>query len=104
MTKILVIAKAPDAGGVKTRLCPPCTPVEAARIAEAALCDTLDAVVAVPGAEAVVVLDGDVGPWLPDGMRVVTQRGDGLAERLANAFDDVGAPSVLIGMDTPQVT
>jgi glycosyltransferase A (GT-A) superfamily protein (DUF2064 family) len=36
----------------------------------------------------------------------VRQRGDGLDERLAHAFDDAydGRPLVLIGMDTPQVT
>ena len=32
------------------------------------------------------------------------QRGDGLAERLAAAFADVGGPALLVGMDTPQVT
>jgi glycosyltransferase A (GT-A) superfamily protein (DUF2064 family) len=50
------------------------------------------------------VLDGEPGPWLPDGCEVVAQRGGGLDERLANAFDDVGGPALLIGMDTPQVT
>ena len=32
------------------------------------------------------------------------QRGDGLAERLAAAFEDAGAPAFLVGMDTPQLT
>ena len=32
------------------------------------------------------------------------QRGDGLAARIAAAFDDVGGPALLIGMDTPQVS
>ena len=32
------------------------------------------------------------------------QRGDGLGERLADAFGQVGRPALLIGMDTPQVT
>ena len=32
------------------------------------------------------------------------QRGDGLAERLAAAFEDAGGPAFLVGMDTPQVT
>ena len=31
------------------------------------------------------------------------QRGDGLDERLAAAFTDLGGPTVIIGMDTPQV-
>jgi rSAM/selenodomain-associated transferase 1 len=101
---LIVIAKAPIPGRSKTRLCPPCTPAEAARLAEAALADTLHAVAATPAERRVVVLDGEPGPWLPDGCELVAQRGGGLDERLANAFDDVGGPALLIGMDTPQVT
>src|SRR5205823_1886069 len=52
----------------------------------------------------VLVLDGEAGPWLPPGFDLVAQRGGGLDERLAAAFDDVGGPAFLIGMDTPQVT
>ncbi|PWU47234.1 glycosyltransferase, partial [Micromonospora globispora] len=33
MTVLLVVAKAPVPGAVKTRLCPPATPLQAARIA-----------------------------------------------------------------------
>ncbi len=101
---LIVIAKAPVAGRVKTRLCPPCTPQQAATLAEAALADTLTAVAATPVARRVCVLDGEPGPWLPDGIEVVAQRGDGLGQRLAAAFDDVGGAALLIGMDTPQVT
>lgn len=104
---LVVIAKAPLAGRSKTRLCPPCTPEEAALLAEAALADTLDVVVGASRrlqARPVLVLDGDAGPWLPEDMRVVPQRGDGLDERLAAAFDDVGGPAFLVGMDTPQIT
>lgn len=100
---VLVVAKSPVPGRCKTRLCPPCTPVEAAAIAEAALADTLDAVAAT-GARPVLALSGAPGPWLPPGFRVVPQRGDGLDERLANAWDDTGGPGLQIGMDTPQVT
>jgi hypothetical protein len=103
-TQLLVIAKAPVPGRSKTRLCPPCTPEEAALLAEAALRDTLDAVLATPAARRVLVLDGTPGPWLPDGFDIIDQRGGGLDERLAAAFDDAGAPAVLIGMDTPQVS
>lgn len=99
---IAVIAKAPVAGRSKTRLCPPCTPAAAARLAAAALHDTLDAVAATPVARRVLVLDG-VYP-APTGFDVIAQRGDGLAQRLAHAFADAGGPLLLIGMDTPQVT
>jgi rSAM/selenodomain-associated transferase 1 len=101
---LIVIAKAPAAGASKTRLCPPCTPRQAAELAEAALADTLAAGSATSCAHRVVVLEGEPGAWLPGGWEVVAQRGRGLDERLAAAFADVGAPALLIGMDTPQVT
>jgi rSAM/selenodomain-associated transferase 1 len=101
---LIVLAKAPETGRVKTRLCPPCNPDEAARLAEAALVDTLSAVAATPCRRRVLALDGTPGPWLPTGVEVLPQRGDGLDERLAHAFADVGEGGVLIGMDTPQVT
>ncbi|WP_432922274.1 TIGR04282 family arsenosugar biosynthesis glycosyltransferase [Microbispora sp. CA-135349] len=107
-TQIVVIAKAPVPGAVKTRLTPPYTAREAAALAEAALRDTLAAVTAAPAARRVLALLGEPGPWLPAGYDVVAQRGDGLAARLAAAFADAWAalpvPAVLIGMDTPQVT
>src|SRR5690606_16843936 len=73
-TTLLVIAKAPVPGRVKTRLTPPFSPVEAAALAEAALCDTLDVVCATPAARRVLALEGEPGPWLPPGMEVVRQR------------------------------
>jgi glycosyltransferase A (GT-A) superfamily protein (DUF2064 family) len=103
---LVVIAKAPAPGRSKTRLCPPCAPHEAAALAEAALCDTLAAVAraAAGAARRVLVLDGAPGPWLPAGFEVIAQRGSGLAERLAAAFEDVGGPAFLVGMDSPQLT
>ena len=102
---LVVIAKEPVPGRVKTRLVPPCTPEQAASLALAALQDTLDAALASqPAGRRVLVLDGEPGRWLPDGFEVVAQRGDGLAERLAAAFGDAGGPAFLVGMDTPQVT
>ena len=101
---LIVLAKEPVAGRVKTRCCPPCTPAQAAALAEAALADTLAAAAAVPHVRTVLALDGRPGHWLPAGVDVVRQRGSGLDERLAAAFDDVGGPAVLVGMDTPQVT
>jgi uncharacterized protein len=52
----------------------------------------------------VLVLDGAPGPWLPRDIEVVPQRGDGLAARLADAFQAAAGPAFLVGMDTPQVT
>jgi uncharacterized protein len=123
--QIVVIAKAPVPGLVKTRLTPPFTPVEAATLAEAALTDTLEAAARAPFARRVLALAGASATlhsrrgaaaragWapaggLPRGFEVTGQRGEGLDERIAAAFDDAYArlpvPIVLIGMDTPQVT
>ncbi|MFG1673457.1 DUF2064 domain-containing protein [Micromonospora sp. NPDC049282] len=117
MTVLLVVAKAPVPGAVKTRLCPPATPAQAARIAAAALRDTLDAVAATRGVLPVLALagrfaDAEHGAELAAavaGWPVLPQRGDGLAARLAHAHADVaeaypGRPLVQIGMDTPQLT
>ncbi len=101
---LAVIAKAPVAGRVKTRLCPPCTPQQAAALAGAALRDTLAAVAATPAHRHVLVLEGEPGDWVPQGFEVIPQRGDGLAARLADAFATIGEPTLLVGMDTPQVT
>lgn len=92
------------AGRAKTRLCPPLSAAQAAELAEAALRDTLEAVLQTPAARRVLVLDGPVGEWLPAGLEVIPQRRVSFAERLAGAFEDVGEPAFLIGMDTPQVT
>lgn len=101
---LLVMAKAPVAGRVKTRLCPPCTPAEAAAIAEAALADTLDAVAACGAGRRIVALAGDPGPWLPAGFEVIPQVDGGFDRRLVAAWEMAGGPGVQIGMDTPQVT
>jgi rSAM/selenodomain-associated transferase 1 len=105
VTAIVVIAKSPQPGRVKTRLTPPLSAEQAARLAGAALGDTLAAAARTRRAtRRVLVLDGAPGPWVPRGFDVVPQRGDGLAARLAAAFEDVGEPAFLVGMDTPQVT
>ncbi|WP_370416265.1 DUF2064 domain-containing protein [Streptomyces fradiae] len=104
MTTLLVIAKQPLPGRVKTRLTPPFTPDQAAALAEAALADTLTAAARVPADRHVLVLDGEPGPWLPPGFQVVPQVAGGLDARLAAAFAACAGPALLIGMDTPQVT
>jgi uncharacterized protein len=103
-TTLLVIAKQPVPGRVKTRLVPPCTYEQAARLAEAALTDTLHTAAMLPARRRVLVLDGRPGPWLPPGFEVVPQCGGPLDERLAGAFAAARGPALLIGMDTPQIT
>jgi glycosyltransferase A (GT-A) superfamily protein (DUF2064 family) len=81
-TQVVVITKAPVPGRSKTRLTPPCTPEQAAGIAAAAVGDT--------GFDVVPQVDGDLG--------------DRLAAAFADAMAGRPAPTLLIGMDTPQVT
>jgi glycosyltransferase A (GT-A) superfamily protein (DUF2064 family) len=100
---VLVMAKEPRPGRVKTRLCPPLTPEDAAAVAEAALADTLAAVAACSADRKVLALDGRPGSWLPPGFDVIPQRGREFNQRLANAWRDTGGAGIQIGMDTPQV-
>jgi rSAM/selenodomain-associated transferase 1 len=101
---LLLIAKEPIPGRVKTRLCPPCTPEQAAAVARAALEQTMAAAGRADVAARTLVVSGDYQP--PAGWDLIAQSGEGLGERLANAFVDGcrEGPALLIGMDTPQVT
>ncbi|WP_431235071.1 TIGR04282 family arsenosugar biosynthesis glycosyltransferase [Mycolicibacterium psychrotolerans] len=112
---ILVVAKAPIPGLAKTRLAATVGDRAAADIAAAALLDTLDAVAATPVTHRVVAMTGDLeqacrAEEIHDrlaGFTVIAQRGDGFADRLANAHSDsatVRQPVLQIGMDTPQVS
>jgi rSAM/selenodomain-associated transferase 1 len=106
--QVLVMAKAPIAGRVKTRLCPPFSAQQAADLAEAALLDTLDTVAAAAVRRRLLVFDGDPAGWARPGLAILPQRGGGLDERLAAALDDAyrddACPMLLVGMDTPQLT
>ena len=112
MSTLIVIAKEPVPGRVKTRLSPPFTPNQAASLARAALLDTLEAVRRAPGDHRLLVLDGEAGDWLPralrDGFAIVPQVSGTLDLRLAAAFAEAArldrGPALLVGMDTPQLT
>ena len=101
---VVVMAKAPKPGRVKTRLCPPCTPDEAARIAEAALLDTLDAVAQSHCRRSVLALDGRWAGRASDAISVVAQVEGSLGDRLDAALACTRGPVLGIGMDTPQIT
>lgn len=108
-TVLALIAKAPVAGEVKTRLCPPLTPDQAARVAAALLLD----VAAAAGRTGHEVWCVHAGPpaslaRLLPGVPLLAQRGDGLAQRLANAQGDLHADGydrvVLVGADCPTLS
>lgn len=103
MTALVVVAKEPVAGKVKTRLHPPLTLEQAARLAAAAIDDTLAAIAPLPATRRVLLFDGERVPRAATGYELVQQVGGTLDERLAALFDAVTGPTVLIGMDTPQL-
>ena len=113
--RVLVVAKAPVAGQVKTRLGADIGMAAAAEVAAASLLDTMAACREAFGPDACLLsLAGDFADAVrgseltraAEGWSVARQRGITLAERLANAHLDVplGGPVVQVGMDTPQLT
>jgi glycosyltransferase A (GT-A) superfamily protein (DUF2064 family) len=114
----LVMAKAPVAGQVKTRLASTVGDEHAARLALAALLDTLDVCEEVFGAaRCYLALAGDLDALDPQdarllgdrlrGWRVLAQSGSGFGDRLERAHRDVhqvaAASVVQVGMDTPHL-
>jgi glycosyltransferase A (GT-A) superfamily protein (DUF2064 family) len=109
---VIVLAKEPVPGRVKTRLSPGFSPEHAAQLAAASLADTLTAARACAAPHRVLAWDGDPDGWHAGFTLVRQPRGD-LAARLGAAFADtfdqvlagVGSAdgALLIGMDTPQV-
>jgi rSAM/selenodomain-associated transferase 1 len=100
---IMILAKEPRPGLVKTRLIPAVTAEQAAQLAAAALQDTMQTVLNTPASRRILVLDGCPGDWVPAGFEVLPQVSGGLEQRLAGAFGAVAGPALLIGMDTPQL-
>lgn len=104
MTTLVLIAKETIPGRVKTRLHPPLTLAEAAELAAAAVQDTLAALAPLPASRRVLLFDGNSLPSGSEDYDVVRQVNGDLDERLGALFDDCQGPTLLIGMDTPQVT
>ncbi|HZI89132.1 MAG TPA: TIGR04282 family arsenosugar biosynthesis glycosyltransferase [Candidatus Polarisedimenticolia bacterium] len=107
---IALFAKAPVAGRVKTRLVPPLTHEDAARVARASLEDTARRIAAAVSVPWTLFLDGEPDEStrrLADetGIGLLPQEGDGLGSRLTAAFRVMrsrGARRVLaIGSDSP---
>lgn len=109
---VLVMAKAPVAGRVKTRLGRDLGMDFAAELAAAALLDTIDACAAYSPHGCFLALSGDLrgsvrGLELAARLTswtIFEQVGETFAERLANAHGRVSGPVIQVGMDTPQAT
>lgn len=110
-----VFAKAPRPGRVKTRFTPPLSPEQAASLYAAMLTDVLRASAGYAsrlGLEPILHFDppeaaSELERFAPPGFRLLPQRGHGLAERMANAFEEAsaaGAERVLLrGSDSPDL-
>ncbi len=100
---VLVIAKECRPGRAKTRLCPPLSHQQAAAIAAASLTDTLRVVSQLPAVRRVLAFAG-TPPREAAGFDVVAQPEGGLDERIAAAFEQCDGRTLLVGMDTPQLS
>jgi glycosyltransferase A (GT-A) superfamily protein (DUF2064 family) len=103
VTTVVVIAKETVPGKVKTRLHPEFSYVEAASLAEASLADTLAAVRTLGAERQVLYFDGTLLPAGSDDFTVLPQGSGTLDERIAALFDQLDGPTLLVGMDTPQL-
>ena len=109
---VYVVAKAPRAGQAKTRLCPPLTPDQSARLADAFLQDTVTLaqragvdvrLICRDEEERAALIAGDAGR--AGAVTVYIQHGSGLGAALESAFVQGladGYPAVaVLGADTP---
>ncbi|MDE1975692.1 MAG: TIGR04282 family arsenosugar biosynthesis glycosyltransferase [Elusimicrobia bacterium] len=110
---VVVFAKAPVPGRVKTRLCPPLSFGQAAQLYRAFILDTLACARSIAGVKLLVAYaDDGASPelnWLKNqpGFDFFPQEGGDLGERLVRAFDSVfqggAGKAVIIGSDAPQI-
>jgi glycosyltransferase A (GT-A) superfamily protein (DUF2064 family) len=103
MTTLVIIAKECLPGRVKTRLHPGVSYEQAAELAAASLADTLQVGTELPAERRILAFDGVVPPHGSHAFEVVPQSVGDLDARLAAIFDAAEGPTLLIGMDTPQV-
>jgi rSAM/selenodomain-associated transferase 1 len=109
---LAVMAKAPVAGQVKTRLLPALTPDEAAELSRALLVDQLNHLSGLNPAELYLAFAPEdaramMTELVPSRFRLFAQRGDDLGARMNGVFDRLRAIGhrnmILIGGDLPPV-
>jgi hypothetical protein len=110
---IVLMAKAPVAGRVKTRLCPPLSPGESAALYACMLRDTADEVSNLPGVRRYLFLDPPEPADFPWGkpfsaFERFPQRGEDLGDRMrdaaAIAFRQGAHRVVIVGADCPALS
>jgi rSAM/selenodomain-associated transferase 1 len=107
---LVIFAKAPLAGQVKTRLCPPLSPEEAAELARCFLVDIVERACRLPSVRVYLAItpagsEPLFRALLPFPVAYLAQRGASLGEREHNIFVDLlqhgTTRMVLIGSDIP---
>jgi hypothetical protein len=110
---LVVFAKAPQPGHVKTRLSPPFSQAEAAELYRCLLLDALDesaAAAEASGWEAVIAVDppdaaAEIASCAPAGFRAIAQGGGELGARMNHVARQAGAAAapfaLLRGSDSP---
>ncbi len=112
MPTVIVLAKAPVPGRVKTRLCPPLSPVEAAALQRACLIDFWRRLSELSGVRRVLCYDppdslGLFQELLGEEVEALAQSDGGLGTRLSTAFAALFAtgarPILAVGADSPDL-
>ncbi len=107
--RLLVFAKEPAPGAVKTRLVPPLSAQAAADLAAACVADTLRAAAAVDGIDVwlAVTPAGAAPAFAPHGVPCVAQADGDLGRRmcaaLAGALADGAPAAAVLGSDSPDL-
>jgi rSAM/selenodomain-associated transferase 1 len=100
--RIIIFAKTPVPGEVKTRLIPALGAEGAAALAKRMLLDTIHEAVAARIGPVELCLAGEAQD-LADGIALSEQGGGDLGERLWRATERAGPPLLLIGTDCPSL-
>ena len=107
---LVIMAKAPLPGAVKTRLVPPLSPEEAADLYRALLLDLLESLGSFRGADLFIAFTpAEAAPLFNDmaplGFVSFPQRGEDLGEKMSHIFEELFTKSyrniVIIGSDMP---
>jgi rSAM/selenodomain-associated transferase 1 len=107
---LAAMAKVPVRGEVKTRLCPPLTLAQAAKLGRCLVADRVEQLGAVPRADRLVAFwpperEPEARALVPAGLRLVSQHGADLGARMGRLLSDLLAEgyagAIVVGTDTP---